>query len=82
MSLTKKQLLAGRWRVACINWTHPDAPHAVAYLAIDHPDGTKTAEYSAYFTTWTEALGYAVTRARKYAEIRERARLGLGGDRR
>jgi len=45
-----------RWVVACINWSHPDAPHALAYL--NTPDG---AMHERYFPTWAEAIA-AVTR--------------------
>ncbi|TQL46690.1 hypothetical protein FB562_2214 [Homoserinimonas aerilata] len=37
--------------VACINWNHPDAPHAVSYVL---RDGEAIA--SVYHDTWAEAM--------------------------
>lgn len=44
-----------RWKVACINWTYPDAPHAIAYSVGD--DGHMI--YSQYFPTHAEAITFA-----------------------
>jgi hypothetical protein len=40
-----------RWVVACINWTHPDAPHAMSYLW----DGDEM-KGEAYHADWSEAM--------------------------
>ena len=47
-----------RWKGACINWGHPDAPHAISYALIDgHMRG------SMYHDTWAQAM----ERATRYA---------------
>jgi hypothetical protein len=51
-------LRGSRWRVACINWSHADAPHAVVYL-----EGM----FDRYFTTWSEAIEWADMTARRLA---------------
>lgn len=43
-----------RWKVACINWTHPDAPHALAYAWDGHEIRAER-----YFPTWPDALAWA-----------------------
>lgn len=43
-----------RIKVACINWPHPDAPHAMSYLL---RDGEVVGE--AYHATWDEAMARA-----------------------
>jgi hypothetical protein len=48
-----------RWKAACINWSHPDAPHGMAYAV---RDGEIVADW--YFATWSEALTFADQRAR------------------
>jgi len=40
-----------RWKVACINWPHPDAPHAATYVLIDGE-----ACLTRYHATWGEAM--------------------------
>lgn len=50
-----------RWKVACINWTHPGAPHAIAYSVGD--DGHMI--YSRYFPTHAEAIRFADDTARR-----------------
>ena len=47
-----------RGQVACINWSHPTAPHALAYFR----DGFGRAYGAKYFATWADAMAY-VTRA-------------------
>lgn len=42
-----------RWKVACINWPHRDAPHAVTYLLIDGG-----AEITRYHDTWEDAIAW------------------------
>lgn len=49
--------------VACINWTTPDAPHAMSYVL---RDGEVLA--SAYHDTWVEAM----VRANKIANYHRR----------
>jgi hypothetical protein len=52
-------LLRGpRFRVACINWSHAAAPHAVVYL-----EGM----FDRYFATWAEAIEWADRTARRFA---------------
>lgn len=43
----------GRWRVACINWTAPDASHATTYCAID--DGLAMSQH---WGTWADAIAW------------------------
>lgn len=50
--------------VACINWTHSDAPHAMSYVL---RDGEAVA--TAYHATWTDAM----QRADKLREVIRRA---------
>lgn len=52
-----------RWRVACINWSHPTAPHATAYLI----DINGLLRYGEYFATHAEAITYADKQARRGA---------------
>ena len=40
-----------RFKIACINWGHPDAPHALSYVLI----GSEMAG-EAYHATWCEAV--------------------------
>ncbi len=40
-----------RWKVACINWTSPDAPHATTYLLVEG-----AAEVTRYHNTWADAV--------------------------
>ena len=40
-----------RVKVACINWTRPDAPHAVSYVLIDG-----MARGDTYHPTWEQAM--------------------------
>jgi hypothetical protein len=47
-----------RIRVACINWSHPRAPHAVVYL-----EGM----FDRYFATWSEAIEWVDMTARRFA---------------
>ena len=42
---------APRWKVACINWPHDDAPHAATYVLIDGD-----ARMTRYHATWEEAI--------------------------
>lgn len=51
-----------RFRVACINWSHRDAPHAVAYLM---RNGEMVADW--FFDTHAEAIAFADDRARRSA---------------
>jgi hypothetical protein len=51
------QSLRGRWKVACINWSHPDAPHAISYLW----DGEEM-RTERYWPTWADAMAYVTTR--------------------
>ena len=51
-----------RWKVACINWSHPDAPHAAAYLV--GPDGMI---FDRYFATHAEAIAFADKHSRRTA---------------
>lgn len=43
-----------RIKVACINWSHADAPHALAYV-LDPAEGIVAERY---FDTWPEAIAY------------------------
>jgi len=51
-----------RWKVACINWSHDDAPHACAYLSVNGAAG-----FDRYFATWSEAIEWADKTARRFA---------------
>ncbi|WP_461169288.1 hypothetical protein [Arthrobacter sp. Z1-15] len=55
--------MKGRWKVACINWGHPTAPHALAYLMT--PSGAFGG--GKYFATHAEAITYANKQARRTA---------------
>ena len=57
--------MKGRWKVACINWSSPDAPHAAAYLV--GPDGS--AIFVCYFPIHAEAIAFADKHARKTADV-------------
>lgn len=46
-----------RVKVACINWTHPDAPHALVYV-LDSAEGIVAERF---FDTWAEAITRATT---------------------
>lgn len=48
----------GRWKIACINWGHDDAPHALVYLLVD---GEARAER--YFPAWADAIKAAFKEA-------------------
>ena len=41
----------GRWQIACINWGHEVAPHAMTYLLVDD-----SAECTAYHETFGDAI--------------------------
>lgn len=43
-----------RVKVWCINWPHPDAPHAAVHVIHKGELGM-----GAYFATWTEAIDFA-----------------------
>jgi len=43
---------AAKWRIACINWSHETAPHAVAYYI----EGERL--HDRYFPTWAEAVSW------------------------
>jgi len=46
-------VIAGRWKVACINWSYPDAPQALTY----HWDGVEMrAEH--YWPSWSDAIAH------------------------
>lgn len=47
-----------RWKVACINWTSPDAPHATTYLLIGG-----SAEVIRYHDTWADAVRWLADHA-------------------
>lgn len=47
-----------RWKVACINWTLPDAPHAMTYLLIGD-----SAEVTRYHDTWAAAVTWLADHA-------------------
>jgi hypothetical protein len=51
------------WQVACINWSHADAPHAVAY----YNDGG-TIAFTRYFGEWPDAIEWAQRTARRFAK--------------
>jgi hypothetical protein len=51
------------WHVACINWSHVGAPHAVAYYI----DGGSIT-YSRYFGEWSDAIEWAQRTARRFAK--------------
>lgn len=61
-------LLSGRVKVACINWSHPDAPHAMAYVLVDG-----AAEMTFYCATWAQAMERANNIAGRIAKAKERA---------
>lgn len=44
-----------RWKVACINWPHPDHPHAATYVLVDGE-----ACLTRYHTTWEEAITWLI----------------------
>ncbi len=46
-----------RWKVACINWGHPDAPHAMTYRL---RDAELQAEH--YWPTWADAVAHIEVR--------------------
>lgn len=46
-----------RVKVACINWSLPDAPHALVYLC-DKASNESIAEQ--YFASWSDAILYAL----------------------
>ena len=50
-----------RWKVACVNWSTPTAPHAIAYLI--GPEGFAIAVRC--FDTHAEAITYADNQARR-----------------
>lgn len=47
-----------RWKVACINWTSPDAPRATTYLLIGG-----AAEATRYHPTWADAIQWLTDHA-------------------
>lgn len=47
------QAMNGRWKVACINWGFPHAPHAASYFW----DG-ETIRAERYWPTWPEAIAH------------------------
>lgn len=49
-----------RWKVDCINWSHPGAPKALAYLV--DKDGYSV--FGRVFPTHAEAIAYADHHAR------------------
>lgn len=53
-----------RWTVACINWTKPGLPHAVAYLRHG-----RRGEFHRYFDTHAEAIAWADAQARRRPTI-------------
>lgn len=56
---------ASRWKIACINWSHPDAPHASAYIL--DPRGSMIASW--YFPTWHEAVEFVARCLRRAAIV-------------
>lgn len=42
-----------RWKIACINWGHDDAPHALAYVW----DGSEMT-FERYFPRWLDAIRF------------------------
>lgn len=54
-----------RWTVACINWSKPGLPHAVAYLRHG-----RAGYHHVYFDTHAEAIAYADRQARRGSAIR------------
>lgn len=54
-----KKKVALKWRIACINWSHKDAPHGAAYYI----DGDRLHDY--YFPTWAEAVAWVDKITRK-----------------
>ena len=54
---------AGRIKVWCINWTHPDAPHAVVGVL---RNGELVGDR--YFPRWSEAIAYGEDLARRLAD--------------
>lgn len=63
----------GRWIIACINWSHPDAPHAA--LVRVGPDGYFDAEF--YLPTFADAWAKADEIRAMSAKARS-ARLEVG----
>ncbi len=59
---TAKQ--ADRIVVACINWPHPDAPHAMTYML---RDGEMIAE--SFHRTWAEAMVRADNLATAFRKV-------------
>ena len=55
------QIHLPRWKVACINWGHPDAPKAIAYRI----GRGGMSECEKYFPTHAEAIAYADKAARR-----------------
>lgn len=51
-----------RIRVACINWGHPDAPHA--HLSVVDPTGCLL--LAVFCTTWQAAMDFADDLARQW----------------
>ena len=49
-----------RWKVACVNWNHPTAPKAIAYLI--GKGGSSV--FDKQFRTFAEAIAYADRAAR------------------
>lgn len=49
-----------RWKVACVNWSHPTAPKAIAYLI--GKGGSSV--FDKQFRTFAEAIAYADRAAR------------------
>lgn len=47
-----------RWKLACINWTTPDAPHATTYLLVGG-----SAEVTRYHDTWADAMQWLTDHA-------------------
>ena len=46
-------MIAGRWKVACINWGHSDAPQALTY----HWDGVEM-RAERYWPSWSDAIAH------------------------
>ena len=58
----KKAYSGPRWHIACINWSHPMAPHAVAYFF----EGVES--FHKYFATWAEAVEWTDATIRSLAK--------------
>lgn len=58
-----------RWKVACINWGHPDAPHATSYLLV-----RGEAKHIAYHPTWEMAMERVLRVAPWFHGAKEAAR--------